>query len=87
MPDRCRTCKAEVRWARLARSGRPHPLDAVPSKRGNLRLLDDGRAELLAGPELVAVRTAGAELFVSHFTSCPDCAEWRRWQRGNGARS
>jgi hypothetical protein len=86
MPDRCRTCKAPLRWAHLVRSGRPHPLDAEPSKRGNVRLVGDGRAQLLTGPELIEARAAGAALFVSHFATCPDRADWRRGKRGNGAR-
>lgn len=82
MPDRCRTCKAPVRWARMARSGKPHPLDADPSPRGNMRLCGNGHAELLTGSELLEARAAGTSLFLSHFASCPDRADWRAQRHG-----
>lgn len=85
MPDKYRTCKAAVRWGRLSRSGRPHPLDTEPREHGNVRLFGDGMAELLTWTELLAARAAGAELFVSHVASCPDRTDWRLGYRANGA--
>lgn len=75
MPDHCQTCKAPIRWTRMLRTGRAHPLDAAPTPTGSVRLVDADAGELLIGPELARARDAGIELYASHFATCP---EWRR---------
>ena len=71
MPGRCRTCTAPLRWARMARTGRPHPLDLDATERGTVKLLGDGRGEVLTGPELLQARDAGVELFLEPLRDLP----------------
>ena len=80
MPDRCRSCKAPIRWA-VTEAGRPIPLDLEPVDAGNVRL-DDAR---VPGGAPIAVivfsedREAFAgELYLSHFATCPYAQEHRR---------
>lgn len=73
MPDRCRTCKQRVRWARTER-GNAIPLDPEPAANGSIRL-DDGVAFVV--PEADRAAFAG-ELYLSHFATCPDAAQHRR---------
>jgi hypothetical protein len=77
---RCRTCGAEIRWV-STHAGRRMPIDAWPSKAGNVQLIaDDGSvvAEVLRAGRAVEARARGLELFVAHFATCPDAENHRR---------
>lgn len=73
MPQ-CRSCPAPIlfAWQQRRDGARPNPLNANPHPQGNLRL---DRAtmqyEVLSGETLAAARSAGEELYVSHFAVCP----------------
>jgi hypothetical protein len=78
----CRSCGAPIRWAKTL-NGKAIPLDAQPTSAGNIVLHDTGdpnapKARVLAGADLFDARTAGAELWLSHYATCPDGQKWRR---------
>lgn len=82
--SRCRSCGAEIRWARTA-TGRPMPLDAEPVADGNVaftgRSVRDARG--FAAPE-VRVESQPPMFdndeprYVAHFVTCPNADEWRK---------
>lgn len=75
----CRSCHAEILWARVQASGKRIPLDPEPIHGGNLELLEK-RAE--KGRKVLVVRYAarpgGKPLYVSHHATCPWAKEWRK---------
>lgn len=80
--SQCSTCRAAIRWVVMA-TGRRMRIDAEPHPEGNVRVLDDGRAEVLSGAVLDGLRRRGiidgaTELFRSHFATCPNAAAHRR---------
>jgi hypothetical protein len=73
VPDRCRSCKQQVRWA-TTEHGKAIPLDPEPAANGSIRL----RAGVaIVVPEAERQAFAG-ELYLSHFATCPDAARHRR---------
>lgn len=66
--SRCSTCGAEIRLVKMAKTGKPMPLDAKPEK----RVIVVGRDE--TGDELAAV----VDTYVSHFVTCPEAKQHRR---------
>lgn len=68
--SRCRSCAAEITWARTT-TGRRIPLDAVPVAGGNIEL-HDGIAHV-ASQAVLSIDP----LYVSHFATCPDANEHR----------
>lgn len=78
----CRSCAAPIRWAKTL-NGKAIPLNAEPDPAGNIALKDTGDpnaplARVLAGADLFDARTAGTELWLSHYATCPDGQKWRR---------
>ena len=80
MANRCRSCKAVIRWA-VSETGRLIPLDAEPDMRGTVRLEPAApdatvpRAVVVAEPD--RAQWAG-RLYLAHFASCPFADEHRR---------
>lgn len=76
-PEKCRTCQAPMIWTVTDRC-KDMPVDAQPSKDGNLALtLDDkGRVRSrVVAPHLAFGRK---DLHLSHFVRCPQADKWRR---------
>jgi len=75
--EACRTCNAPVVWA-TTRKGKAMPVDAAPVDDGNVELTAAGPgrvvAAVLTGPSLMPT-----PLRKSHFATCPDAEEWRRF--------
>lgn len=72
----CRSCDAPILWARTP-ADRLMPLDATPSDRGNVELVDErpGQAPLAIvhpQPPFLA-----GDLYLSHFATCPNADDWR----------
>lgn len=63
---RCRSCGAEIRWARTS-AGKRMPLDAEPNPNGNVELTN-GVAVVHAQPPAFV----DGEIFMPHFATCPD---------------
>ena len=66
--SRCRSCDAEIFWARTT-TGKSIPLeaatDAIP---GNIYIEED----------IARVVPAGTGAFISHFVTCPASSTWRK---------
>ncbi len=76
--EECRSCKANVFWARTAFNHRPSPVDWEPTDTGNI-LIEDNGGRLVAvvlppGDERIAAETT----YATHFTTCPDGDRWRK---------
>ncbi|APE09727.1 hypothetical protein BO226_11340 [Rhodococcus sp. 2G] len=80
---KCRTCRAEIVWASTTK-GNAIPLEPEPSPNGNLNVYPvpaDPRGRIaivVTNSRRAALAAAGIPLYVSHFLSCPDAAEWRK---------
>lgn len=72
---RCRTCGAEIVWARMP-SGKLSPFDAGPSPAGGWGLAEAG-GEVRARRLDRAVESGEAG-FVSHFANCGQAEQWRK---------
>lgn len=74
----CQTCRAPVRFAENAKTGKKLILDAVPDvERGNTSIQEDGRACVHGRDEAQRRRDRGDRLYVSHWATCPDRQGWR----------
>ena len=88
MSATCRSCGAPIEWAITAK-GKRMPVDAEPRTDGTIllrhtRVGEPPRAEVLNAEEIAFERQVAANrgeelrLFVSHFVSCPQSADWRK---------
>lgn len=73
--DKCKSCGAAIVWALSSTTGKRMPVDAEPTKQGNVILSGDS-------PDLSA-RVQGGPLddgsgHLSHFVTCPQRDQWRR---------
>lgn len=85
MSTRCRSCSAEIEWAKTL-GGKWMPVDPEPIPGGNLaldraswpykvRVMEKGEgSKQLSFDDASEGETLG---FVSHFVSCPDRRQWR----------
>lgn len=69
----CQSCGAPIKWV-VTEAGRNMPIDAEPSEKGNLLLIDR---------YVRFVKTREREdrdvpLYISHFATCPDARAWKR---------
>lgn len=77
----CRICAAPIVWAVNERTRRAMPVDADPSPRGTVRLIDRGPG-LKPAFQVVPYEERGHDdLHTSHFATCPQAGQWRS-QRG-----
>jgi hypothetical protein len=80
MSERCRTCKAPIRWA-VTEQGRPIPLDLDPQPDGNICLAaahaHGGMARAIVIPEQRRADWEG-ELYRAHWATCEFADEHRR---------
>lgn len=75
MSATCRSCKAEVVWAKTER-GKRMPMDAEPSLRGTFRLEQRGTEGTLA--VFVKPGDRSGPLYMSHYASCAQASDWRK---------
>ena len=73
-------CRAQIRIVPLT-NGNSMPIDLEPSPNGIVRLLPDGRAEVLSKARAAAARMRGECLYQTHFYSCPDGPQFRKRSR------
>ena len=75
---RCKGCGDLILWVTMEKSGKPKPLNAVPTDRGTVQRFrgDDGRwyGRVLTPIERLPV----GRLYVSHFATCPKADHFRR---------
>lgn len=77
----CRSCRRPVVWTTNVITGRRMPVDAEPLVGGNVVLItgnQDPEARVLKRDEQSVREARGEELYVSHFSTCPQAKEWRR---------
>lgn len=78
----CRSCRREIEWVVVSKSGKNMPIDPFPRDDGNIAKLPTTDAR--TGNTLVEYVMGGGGLFdsrplyVSHFTTCPDADQHRR---------
>jgi hypothetical protein len=78
--SRCRSCDAPIRWAKTA-AGKVIPVDPEPTPKGNIQLGYVGGKEVaivVNDADALAAQAAGEDLYVTHFSSCPNAAAHRR---------
>lgn len=76
---KCRSCPALVVWAAHRRTGKPAPLDAEPTNKGNCVLDGDGKYHVLGKlEERQAAVLNGVELRTNHFQTCDNPERFRR---------
>lgn len=68
----CRSRGAAIIWAKTE-SGKSIPLDATPTERGNMVLID-GTVRVVKGPH----EYPEEDRFTSHFATCPQHQQWRK---------
>jgi hypothetical protein len=80
--QRCRgeDCRAEIRQVELT-NGNRMPLDLEPSAQGVVRVLPDGRGEVLTKARAAAALARGEQLYQTHFYSCPNGPQFRKRSR------
>lgn len=84
--DNCGSCDAPIIWAVSARSLKPMPVDAEPTKGANVALRDRGvDVPPLATVLAVAKQFGRTNLRLSHFATCPQAGQWRRRRTGRGS--
>lgn len=82
----CRSCKAQVHWARSAATGKPMPLDEDPGN-GNVVVDGSSRAHVFKDHAAAVEAMESDERFpigdtyISHHATCPDRGEWSRSPR------
>lgn len=76
--SRCRSCRAEVTWAKHHKSGQWMPLEPAPedATRG-LFTIYQGKAFPRSAPAMFE-----EDLFISHFATCPQAKHWRNDENG-----
>jgi len=78
--SRCRSCGAEIRWARTVK-GKAIPLDQDPTVTGNVLLVHgpgSPTAEVLGPLEADAARADGRTLYMPLHASCPQGTAWKK---------
>jgi hypothetical protein len=70
--SKCRSCGAEIEWAEWEDSRKAVPLDVGTSPNGNLAVAN-GKVHRYAEQD----RRLARDRRVSHFSTCPDAADWR----------
>jgi hypothetical protein len=74
--QRCSSCRARILWAISEASGKPIPLDAEPTEKGNIVVVNGTVARYVRAAERATI--AAQSLYVSHFATCPNAAQHRR---------
>lgn len=67
------TCKARIRWARSATTGKAIPLDYEPTPRGTMVVTSSGMAASRS-----SVPDPNAPAYMPHHATCPDAQVFRR---------
>ncbi len=72
----CRSCPAEVVWT-ITAGGKRMPVDANPSDRGDLELVDEVSGVVRSTYVPEEEREGRDDLHLSHFATCPQAGQWR----------
>lgn len=66
----CKSCDVAITWV-TTKSGARMPIDLAMAPGGNIEIRDDGVALVVRGEP-------GVKRYVSHYTTCPDAAKYRK---------
>lgn len=72
---RCRSCGAAILWTKTAATGATIPLDAEPSKDGNMVIIE-GKAHINRGSMFEPIWKGPR--YKAHFATCPNAKKHRR---------
>lgn len=76
----CKSCGAEIEWARHAKTGKMWPLDVTRDSRGNQIETPGGNLAVMAGLVKTyepADKKLARDRRTSHFATCPHAGQWR----------
>jgi hypothetical protein len=71
----CRSCGARITWLETA-GGKKLIVDEDPAENGNI-IAVGGMAHVFKNAEKARELHPGEPLYISHFATCVDAAEWR----------
>jgi hypothetical protein len=77
----CRSCGALILWVEWAKSGKKMPIDVTPSDDGDVAVTyRKAENKLIASKaaQLTDEELRGRNLYLSHFSTCPNAGEHRR---------
>lgn len=74
MSAQCKSCGADIIWAKNANTGKVMPLDAQENRDGNCVLLLDGTFKVDNSIRYIP----GQRRHKSHFATCPNAPKHRR---------
>jgi hypothetical protein len=77
-PSECRSCKRLVLWVQWAKSGKRMPVDVTPHPIGNVVVAFRRAANLMIAETYDPNLHEKRNRYISHFTTCPQKAEWRK---------
>ena len=79
MSASCRSCGASIIWGRTL-SGKMMPVDAEPSAKGNVLIIQDSKskeADAVTLPNPAVYDGRDGPLRLSHYATCPNATAWR----------
>lgn len=79
--QRCKSCRAEIVWAKTVAKGELMPINPTPTPNGNVVLHEQSGnlyAAVVAKNKRAAMAEAGYPMYLSHLVDCPHAHEWRR---------
>ena len=76
--DRCKHCRAEVRWVTMRDTGAKQPLDVAPHPKGNIAVVGAGTAIVIRRSDLPRYVAQGYVFYRSHFATCRRLGEDRK---------
>lgn len=75
----CRSCGAKIIWTETEATGKKMPIDyAEDAEKGNIVILDNGKARVLGGDALTEAQDERLKLHTSHFATCPNAKSHRK---------
>lgn len=78
MPN-CDDCGKEILFLAHIETGKPNPIEAVPSKNGNLVIdRENGKYRFATRNEKDIAKIYGKKLYISHFANCVSAEKFRK---------
>lgn len=77
--ENCKSCGAKILWLKHFQTGSKNPIDAAPSKEGNLVISRElGQYRTATENEKDIARTHNKNLYISHLATCPNSDKHRK---------
>lgn len=78
LPTECRSCKDPIVWVVWPKSGKRMPIDALPTKDGDVVVTHRKSENKLFAEKFNPSEHKGRKRYVSHFSTCPHAKSHRR---------